>query len=304
MRSATLVSARTFEYDNRPGANAASSNGNLTSAVATRTYSLAAPTATEHAHDNQCAHDTTPHCAQPFRRSNSAISRSHSHVDAAKRPASEQIRASNRSSGTSPASSAGRPGDTGGRRRGTGAHPQQGHRHRRSRSADQVPDRTSSPAPPAPGSGVPERSATSTSARPLLPQPLPTCTPADHLDLCSRLEQGYDSPCFSRISPLACPVCRYRGNAGPLHRERADAVPCSVPMPMPRDANGIRENRRAQQCRNALPRKRQPANRTRRYRPGPAQRYQANRSAAGRSGAVMDPLAVTYATPAQTSDPV
>jgi len=105
MRSATLVSARTFEYDNRPAANAASSNGNPTSAVATRTYSLAAPTATEHDHDNQCAQDTTPHCAHPLRRSNSAISRSHSHVDAARRPASEQILASNRSSGTSSASS-------------------------------------------------------------------------------------------------------------------------------------------------------------------------------------------------------
>ncbi len=61
MRSATLVSARTFEYDNRPAANAASTNGNPTKAVATRTYSLAAPTPTEHAHDNQCEQDTTPH---------------------------------------------------------------------------------------------------------------------------------------------------------------------------------------------------------------------------------------------------
>ena len=45
-RPATLVAARTFEYDNRPAANAASSNGNPVNADATRTYSRAAPGAT------------------------------------------------------------------------------------------------------------------------------------------------------------------------------------------------------------------------------------------------------------------
>ena len=52
-RSATLVTARTFEYDNRPDPNAASSNGNPVSADATRTYSLAAPGVTEQAQASQ-----------------------------------------------------------------------------------------------------------------------------------------------------------------------------------------------------------------------------------------------------------
>ena len=98
---ATRVNARIFEYDNRPRANAASSAGTDANAGATRTYSRAAPGPTEHAHDSQCAHDLIPHCAHPLRASNSAINRSHSRVDAANRPASEQIRSSNSSNGTS-----------------------------------------------------------------------------------------------------------------------------------------------------------------------------------------------------------
>ena len=111
-RSATLVAARTFEYDNRPAANAASNNGNPVNADATRTYSRAAPGATEHAHANQCAHDLIPHSAHPLRRSNSATNRNHSPVDAANRPAKEQIRDSKTSSGTAPGASTGITGTT------------------------------------------------------------------------------------------------------------------------------------------------------------------------------------------------
>ena len=84
IRSATLVNACIFEYDRRPAANAPSNSGNVTSASATLTYSLAAPGATEHAQDSQCEHDFTPHCAHPFRRSKSAINRSQSRVEAAR----------------------------------------------------------------------------------------------------------------------------------------------------------------------------------------------------------------------------
>jgi len=81
--SMTLVIAFTFENDNRPAAKAALIKGTFSSALATRRYSRAAWVDTEHDHDNQCAHDLIPHCAQPLRRSNSATNRNHSQVDEA-----------------------------------------------------------------------------------------------------------------------------------------------------------------------------------------------------------------------------
>ena len=56
-----------------PAANAARICGNPTSASATRTFSRAAPRSMPHCQFNQWAHEAMPPCAQPRRRSNSAI---------------------------------------------------------------------------------------------------------------------------------------------------------------------------------------------------------------------------------------
>src|SRR6185312_6040520 len=92
---AKRVTARTFEYDNRPDANAASINGSSGSVRATRRYSRATPGDTAHAQDSQCEHDTMPQPLHPLRSSNSASRRSQSCICMASRPANEQIRPSN-----------------------------------------------------------------------------------------------------------------------------------------------------------------------------------------------------------------
>jgi hypothetical protein len=105
-RSAALLSAFTLENDNRPAANAPAIDGSSSNVRATRRYSRAACGDTEHDQDNQCAHDFSPTPTQPWRRSNSATSRNHSHVEAANPAANEQIRASNPANDLSTADSA------------------------------------------------------------------------------------------------------------------------------------------------------------------------------------------------------
>ena len=61
---ATRVSARTFEYDSRPAASAASTSGSVPSARATRTCSRAVPRSQPTRHANQLAHDAAPSSAQ------------------------------------------------------------------------------------------------------------------------------------------------------------------------------------------------------------------------------------------------
>ena len=106
-RSATRVTARTLEYDNFPAANASPINGSPLSAVATRTYSRAAPGPTEHDQDSQFAADRIPHCTHPLRRLNSATNANHSRVSAANRAAIDVIRPSNTSNDSAQASSGG-----------------------------------------------------------------------------------------------------------------------------------------------------------------------------------------------------
>ena len=62
---ATRVIARTFEYDNRPAANAASTTGRAASAWATRTRSIPAGSDNPHFHAIHCAADRHPHVPHP-----------------------------------------------------------------------------------------------------------------------------------------------------------------------------------------------------------------------------------------------
>jgi hypothetical protein len=85
--AAMRVSARTFAYDSRPAANAASIRGRTRSARATRTCSRAVPGARPHCQANHSAHERMPTPNQPFRSSNSATSRNQAAVAAANRTA-------------------------------------------------------------------------------------------------------------------------------------------------------------------------------------------------------------------------
>ena len=74
--------------------------GRSRSARATRTCSRAVPEDIWHFHDSHCAQDPISHDAQPRRASKSASRTRNRHVAAARCPASSQICASSRSSGT------------------------------------------------------------------------------------------------------------------------------------------------------------------------------------------------------------
>ena len=98
--AAIRVSARTLAYDSRPAANRARITGRSRSARATRTCSRAVPDDIWHFHDSHCAQEPISHDAQPRRASKSASRTRNRHVAAARCPASSQICASSRSSGT------------------------------------------------------------------------------------------------------------------------------------------------------------------------------------------------------------
>src|ERR1700730_11460314 len=74
--------------------------GRSVRARATRTCSRAVPEDSWHFHDSRCAQDCISHDAQPRRASKSASRTRNRHVAAARCPASSQICASSRSSGT------------------------------------------------------------------------------------------------------------------------------------------------------------------------------------------------------------
>src|SRR5690348_16641226 len=74
--------------------------GRSRSARATRTCSRAVPDDIWHFHDSHCAHEPISQLAQPRRASKSASRTRNRHVAAARCPASSQICASTRSSGT------------------------------------------------------------------------------------------------------------------------------------------------------------------------------------------------------------
>ena len=82
MLAATRVSARTFEYESLPSANAAEIAGNSRSAFAVRTFSRAAPGDIPQRHASQSAQLAQPHFAQPKRSSNSRTSTSMRYVSA------------------------------------------------------------------------------------------------------------------------------------------------------------------------------------------------------------------------------
>ena len=103
---AIRVSARTLAYDSRAAANRARITGRSRSARATRTCSRAVPEDIWHFHDSHCAQLFISQLAQPRRASKSPSRTRNRHVAAARCPASSQICASSRSSGT-PAGSAG-----------------------------------------------------------------------------------------------------------------------------------------------------------------------------------------------------
>jgi hypothetical protein len=94
------VSARTLAYDSFAAANRARITGRSRSARATRTCSRAVPEDIWHFHDSHCAQEPISHDAQPRRASKSASRTRNRHVVAARCPASSQICASTRSSGT------------------------------------------------------------------------------------------------------------------------------------------------------------------------------------------------------------
>ncbi len=97
---AIRVSARTFAYDSCPAANPAQITGSARSARATRTCSRAVPGAIWHFHASHAAHEGKSHDAHPPRASKSPTSSKNRQVAAVRCPASSQICASSRSSGT------------------------------------------------------------------------------------------------------------------------------------------------------------------------------------------------------------
>src|SRR6185437_15626113 len=97
---AIRVSARTLAYDSFASANRARITGRSRSARATRTCSRAVPDDIWHFHDSHCAHEPISQLAHPRRASKSASRTRNRHVAAARCPASSQICASTRSSGT------------------------------------------------------------------------------------------------------------------------------------------------------------------------------------------------------------
>ena len=97
---AIRVSARTLAYDSRPAANSPRMTGRSRRARATRTCSRAVPEDIWHFHDSHAAQLVISHDAQPRRASKSASRTRNRHVAAARCPASSQICASSRSSGT------------------------------------------------------------------------------------------------------------------------------------------------------------------------------------------------------------
>jgi hypothetical protein len=76
------VSARTFEYDSRPSANAAEIAGSERNACAVRTFSRAADSDSPQRHASQSAQLGKPHFANPKRSSKSRTSTSIRYVSA------------------------------------------------------------------------------------------------------------------------------------------------------------------------------------------------------------------------------
>ena len=97
---AIRVSARTLAYDSRPAPNPARITGRSRSARATRTCSRAAPADIWHFQDSHSAQLRMSQDAQPRRASKSPSKIRNRQVAAARCPASSQICASSRSSGT------------------------------------------------------------------------------------------------------------------------------------------------------------------------------------------------------------
>jgi hypothetical protein len=97
---AIRVSARTLAYDNRAAANSSRITGRSRSARATRTCSRAVPEDIWHFHDSHAAQLFISQLAQPRRASKSASRVRNRQVAAVRCPASSQICASSRSSGT------------------------------------------------------------------------------------------------------------------------------------------------------------------------------------------------------------
>jgi hypothetical protein len=118
---AIRVSARTLAYDSFAAANRARITGRSRSARATRTCSRATRTCSRavpddiwHFHDSHCAQEPISHDAQPRRASKSPSRTRNRHVAAARCPASSQICASTRSSGTRAGSAGDAATSTGG----------------------------------------------------------------------------------------------------------------------------------------------------------------------------------------------
>lgn len=99
---ATLVSARTFEYDRRPWAKACRMSGTSVRAWATRSCSCAVRSDNPARHDNQCAHDRMPSPLQAWRSSNSAKISKNCAVSAAICPAKPTTRSRSCASVNSP----------------------------------------------------------------------------------------------------------------------------------------------------------------------------------------------------------
>src|SRR5580704_15907246 len=97
---AIRVSARTLAYDSRPAPNSPRITGRSRNARATRTCSRAVPEDIWHFHDSQAAQLVISQVAQPWRASKSPSRTRNWQVAAARCPASSQICASSRSSGT------------------------------------------------------------------------------------------------------------------------------------------------------------------------------------------------------------
>ena len=119
---AIRVSARTLAYDSAAAANRARMTGRSRRARATRTCSRAVPEDSWHFHDSHCAQEFISQLAQPRRASKSASRTRNRHVAAARCPASSQICASSRSSGTTGAS-AGDAATSAGRETGAKTEP-------------------------------------------------------------------------------------------------------------------------------------------------------------------------------------
>jgi hypothetical protein len=94
---ATLVSARTFEYDSSPRARACASRGSDPNARATRTCSRAAPGSSPTRQDSHAAHERKP-LPQPPRASNARMRSSSRAVAASRCTASSAISSPRRSS--------------------------------------------------------------------------------------------------------------------------------------------------------------------------------------------------------------